>query len=143
MLEHLTALDYMQQYKGNLIKKYNKLEIPTADVFFECASSQYVSLLLVKLDEKGKKEYSISGELAEVLTPVACSEDQSEEIKPTLHDVLDVRNEQVKIILIEGGPGMGKSTLAVKMCQCWGAGGLLTLYNIVILLTQRSSNTRV
>ena len=127
---------YIQRYKDNLIIKYNKLEIPTAD-FFECASSQYVSLLLVKVDRKGRKEYNISGELDEVLRPVTCSEDQSQEIKPRLHDVLDVRDEQEKVILIEGGPGMGKSTLAIKMCQCWGTGGVLTSYDLVILLALR------
>lgn len=127
----------MEQYKENVIEKYNNLRIPTADDFFECASSQYVSLLLVKVDRKGKTEYNISGELSEVLRPVPCSEDVSQEIQPTLHDVLDVRTEQYKVILIEGGPGMGKSTLAVKMCQCWGTGGLLTSYELVILLTLR------
>ena len=120
-----------------MIIKYNKLKIPTAGDFFACASSQYVSLLLVKVDKKGKKEYNISGEINEVLRPVPCSEDDPEEIQPRLHDVLDVRDEQVKVILIEGGPGMGKSTLAVRMCQCWGTGGVLTSYDLVILLTLR------
>ena len=128
---------YLQKYKNNLITKYNDLKIPTADDFFECASSQYVSLLLVKVDKKGKTEHNVSGELHEVLQSVACSEDDPQEIQPTLRDVLDVRNEQTKVILIEGGPGMGKSTLAVKMCQCWGTGGLLTSYDLVILLTLR------
>ena len=135
--EHLTTEDDKQKYKENLIKKYDELEIPYGDNFFECVSSQYVSLLLVKVDKKGQKEYKVSGELQEVLRPVACSEDHLEGIQPSLHDVLDVRNEQVKVILIEGGPGMGKSTLAIKMCQCWGTGGLLTSYNMVILLTLR------
>jgi len=127
----------MHQYKENLIKKYNDLEITTADDIFECTSSQYVSLLLVKIDGKGKKEYNISGELHEILRPVACSEDHSQDIQPSLHDVLDVRDEKNKMILIEGGPGMGKSTLAIKMCQCWGTGGLLTSYDVLILLTLR------
>ena len=125
---------YLQKYKGSLIVKYNDLKIPTADDFFECASSQYVSLLLVKVDKKGKTEHNVSGELHEVLQPISCSEDDPQ---LTLHDVLDVRNEQAKVLLIEGGPGMGKSTLAVKMCQCWGTDGLLTSYDLVILLTLR------
>ena len=116
---------------------YKDLKIPTAANIFKCTSSQYVSLLFIKVDGNAKKEYRVSGEINEVLKPVACSEDQSEEIQPTLNDVLDVRDEQVKVILIEGGPGMGKSTLAVKMCQCWGTGGILTSYDLVILLTLR------
>ena len=127
----------MQQYKKNLITKYDKLEIPTSGEFFECVSSEYVSLLLVKVDGKGRKQYNISGELNKMFRPVPCSEDQPEEIQPRLDDVLDVRDEEVKIILIEGGPGMGKSTLAVRMCQCWGTGGILASYDLVILLTLR------
>ena len=126
-----------QKYKENLIKKYDDLEIPQGDNFFECVSSQYVSLLLVKVDKKGQTEHKVSGELQEVLRPVACSEDHLDGMQSSLHDVLDVKNEQVKVILIEGGPGMGKSTLAIKMCQCWGSGGLLKSYSMVILLTLR------
>ena len=41
------------------------------------------------------------------------------------------------VILVEGGPGMGKSTLAIKICKCWAEGGLLKNYDAVILLPLR------
>ena len=52
----------------------------------------------------------------------------------TIADVLDVKEEENKVILIEGGPGMGKSTLAIKICKCWADGELLKEYDAVILL---------
>ena len=54
----------------------------------------------------------------------------------TFADILDVRDED-KVILIEGGPGMGKSTLAIKICKCWADGELLEEYDAVILLPLR------
>ena len=55
----------------------------------------------------------------------------------TIADVLDVKEEENKVILIEGGPGMGKSTLAIKICKCWADGELLEEYDAVILLPLR------
>ena len=54
-----------------------------------------------------------------------------------LSDVLNVEEEENKIILIEGAPGMGKSTLAIKICKCWANGELLEEYDAVILLPLR------
>ena len=55
----------------------------------------------------------------------------------TIADVLDVKEEENKVILIEGGPGMGKSTLAIKICKCWADDELLEEYDAVILLPLR------
>ena len=55
----------------------------------------------------------------------------------TLADVLDVKKVENKVILIEGGPGMGKSTLAIEICKCWADGELLEGYDAVILLPLR------
>ena len=41
---------------------------------------------------------------------------------------------QPKCILVEGAPGMGKSTFAWKLCRKWGKGKLLQQYQLVVLL---------
>ena len=51
-------------------------------------------------------------------------------------DILDVK-EGNKVVLIEGGPGMGKSTLAINICKCWADDELLQQYDAVILLPLR------
>jgi len=61
----------------------------------------------------------------------------SQEATLTLADVLDVKGEEKKLILIEGGPGMGKSMLAIMMCKCWADGEILDEYDAVILLPLR------
>ena len=50
----------------------------------------------------------------------------------SIGDILDVRGKNNKVILIEGGPGMGKSTLAIKLCKSWADGELLQEYDAVI-----------
>jgi len=62
------------------------------------------------------------------------SKQPSQDATLTLADVLDVKEEEKKLIVIEGGPGMGKSTLAIKMCKCWADGKLLEEYYAVTLL---------
>ena len=44
---------------------------------------------------------------------------------------------QPKYILVEGAPGVGKSTLAWKLCRKWGKGKLLQQYQLVVLLKLR------
>ena len=42
-----------------------------------------------------------------------------------------------EIILIEGAPGSGKSTLTVHICQRWGKGELFQQFTVVILVQLR------
>ena len=47
-----------------------------------------------------------------------------------------------KVILIEGAPGVGKTTFAWEQCRQWAEGKLLQAYNIVLLLPLRDNNIR-
>ena len=47
-----------------------------------------------------------------------------------------------KCILVEGAPGVGKSTFAWKLCRKWGKGKLLQQYQLVVLLRLRDKNVR-
>ena len=77
----------------------------------------------------------MSGQLNNIMKNIPLS---SSDTKPlTIGDILDVKEEENKVILIEGGPGMGKSTLAIKICKCWADDELLAEYDAVILLPLR------
>ena len=62
-----------------------------------------------------------------------------------LHKKVPVKLEQIfkldemqrKVILIEGAPGSGKSTLSWDICQRWGAGKLFQEYEAVVLVQIR------
>ena len=49
---------------------------------------------------------------------------------------------QPKCILVEGAPGVGKSTFAWKLCRKWGKRKLLQQYQLVVLLRLRDKNVR-
>ena len=49
---------------------------------------------------------------------------------------------QPKVVLIEGAPGVGKTTFAWEQCRQWAAGKLLHTYSIVLLLPLRDNNIR-
>ena len=51
-------------------------------------------------------------------------------------------NSQPKVVLIEGAPGVGKTTFAWDQCQQWEEGKLLQDYSIVLLLPLRDNNIR-
>ena len=117
---------------------YNSLSLGSPEELLECKSSRYVNLLFTKFDKtlKRQREELVSGQLSNIMMnniPLSSSD-----TRPlTIADVLDVKEEENKVILIEGGPGMGKSTLAIKICKCWADGELLEEYDAVILLPLR------
>ena len=47
-----------------------------------------------------------------------------------------------KFVLIEGAPGVGKSTFAWKACRKWAKGKILTEYELVILIQLRDESVR-
>ena len=49
---------------------------------------------------------------------------------------------QPKCVLVEGAPGVGKSTFAWKLCWNWGKGKLLQQYQLVVLLRLRDKTMR-
>ena len=49
---------------------------------------------------------------------------------------------QPKCIIVEGAPGVGKSTFAWKLCRKWGKRNLLQQYQLVVLLRLRDKSVR-
>ena len=51
-----------------------------------------------------------------------------------LEEIFRLDKKKRKVILIEGAPGSGKSTLSWDICQRWGAGELFQEYEVVVLV---------
>lgn len=118
----------MTIYKEDLKHSYRGLPLVSVDDTFGRLPSQYISLLLHKIEQKDIRKSMLSGYVDELLIG------KSSMSLPAMFDVKEVNK---KVILVEGGPGMGKSTLAVKICKCWAEGGLLENYDAVILVPLR------
>ena len=54
-----------------------------------------------------------------------------------LEEIFQLDEEKRKVILIEGAPGSGKSTLSWDICQRWGAGKLFQEFEAVVLVQVR------
>ena len=60
-----------------------------------------------------------------------------------LAELLEARSgENRNVILVEGGPGMGKSTLAWQVCHYWGRRELFSQYSTVLLLPLRDERVQ-
>ena len=131
----------MSKYQEHLKIKYNLLPLSSPEELLECSSSEYVTLLLKRFNEQTQtlKQNLISAPIDHLFSKSFHSNKRTkgEGECLTLADVLDVRGKNNKVILIEGGPGMGKSTLAIKLCKSWADGELLQEYDVVILLPLR------
>ena len=132
----------MKFYQDHLKHKYNALEFASPDEMLDCFSPQYIELILIKdnnripirqrrdtISRTGGKDAGVV--VKQVMNVVKHSE------YVTLSEALDVKGEKKKIVMIEGGPGMGKTTLAINICKCWAKDELLQDYDAVILLTLR------
>ena len=125
----------MKFYQDHLKHKYNALEFASPDEMLDCFSPQYIELILIKDNSKipiRQKRDTISRTGCKN-TGVGVK--HSEYV--TLSEALDVKREKKKIVMIKGGPGMGKTTLAINICKCWAKDELLQDYDAVILLTLR------
>ena len=132
----------MSRYQEYLKIKYSLLPLSSPEEFLECSSSEYVSLLLKRRNKQTEtsEENLISAPIDHLFSAKSFhskKRTKSDSESLTLADVLDVQGKNNKVILIEGGPGMGKSTLAIKLCKSWAGGELLQEYDAVILLTLR------
>ena len=128
----------MKFYQDCLKLKYNALELASPDEMLDCFSPQYIDLILIK-DNKRKPIRQRRDALSIVdgkNAVVGIKQDNDSEYV-TLSEALDVEREKKKIVMIEGGPGMGKTTLAINICKSWAKDELLQNYDAVILITLR------
>ena len=125
----------IKYYQDHLKRKYNALELVSPDEMLDCFSPEYIDLILTK-DNKSKPIRQRRGVEDKDNVGVGVKQDIDSDCV-TLSEALDVEKEKKKIITIEGGPGMGKTTLAINICKCWAKNELLQNYNAVVLLTLR------
>ena len=111
----------MEEYQKYLKSKYKSLELISPLELLDRFSTEYINLTLVGKEEDDDFTFQ-KHKICESVT---------------LTEALNVEGYKKKAVLILGGPGMGKSTLAINICKQWAENDLLQDYNAVILLTLR------
>ena len=96
-------------------------------------SREYISLALVEGDHGCRDEYielTLKGNIKDLL-------DKRKKI--AVEQILEAgRGEnKLKLVLVEGAPGIGKSTLAWELCRKWEEFSCMQQYRLVILLRLR------
>ena len=81
-------------------------------------------------------EWKAPIELKDILKP-NCAYDIDDDDELRVHE-----HYQVTQVLIEGAPGIGKSTFAWEVCQKWGQHQLFNEYSLVVLLKLRDKRVQ-
>ena len=127
-------------YASYLKSVYTREKLPIYDKWPHVKSKKYINLALIQKEDITKPEAdqfmrdTIRGNI-----------DDIKKSKRTIEigEIAQLPDgSQLKCILVEGAPGVGKSTCAWKLCRKWGKGKLLQQYQLVVLLRLRDKSVR-
>ena len=130
----------VQQYASYLKSVYTREKLPIYDKWLQVKSKIYINLALIEKEDVTKPE-------ADQFTR-ATIHGNIDDIKKSKRaiDIGQIAQlpdgSQPKCILVEGAPGVGKSTFAWKLCHKWGEGELLQQYQLVVLLRLRDKSVQ-
>ena len=127
-------------YSLYLKSVYTQEKLPIYDKWPQVKSKKYINLALIEKEDITKPE---------------ADQFKRATIRGNIDDIKKSRRaidigqiaqlpdgSQPKCILVEGAPGVGKSTFAWKLCRKWGKGKLLHQYQLVVLLRLRDKSVR-
>ena len=127
----------IRKYQDYLKKKYvDKMEVHDT---FNNDIHQFVNLCLIKpQDETSNNEYlkAVQDPYHLLFDHKKYTENITTPLK-SLAEIFDTSGPVSQVILIQGSPGCGKTTLANKICIEWAKGNLVQHYTLVILLSLR------
>ena len=130
-------LDYLKFLYFSLDKKQtssNQWPPSATKKFFRLAMIQTATVQRERIDDRFVR-MTITGKVDDILRhkyPI-----QLEDIFKETERQRQVTKGQRKVILLEGAPGCGKSTLSVYICQQWEKGQLFNQFQLVILIRLR------
>ena len=127
-------------YASYLKSVYQRQKFPSYGKWPPSPSKRYINLAVVKKER-------VSKEKADEFTRATIHGD----IDNIVHKKGSISMAQVatpkrgvwpRFILVEGAPGMGKSTFAWKMCRKWSKGKIFQHYKLVVLLRLREKKVQ-
>ena len=136
-------LDYLKFLYFSLDKKQTSSDQwpPSATKkFFRLAMIQTTAVQRERIDDRFVR-MTITGKVDDILRhkyPI-----QLEDIFKETERQRQVTKGQRKVILLEGAPGCGKSTLSVYICQQWEKGQLFNQFQLVILIRLRDPAVKI
>ena len=123
-------LDYLKYLYASLDKKQttsNQWPPSATKKFFRLAMIKTATVRRGYIDDRFIR-MTVTGKVDDIL---------QEKYPIQLEDIFKETEGQRKVILLEGAPGCGKSTLSVYICQQWEKGQLFNQFQLVILIRLR------
>ena len=129
----------MHQYSEYLRGVYKNLKVIAADKWPPTPSKVYIKLALVKNEKVSRAEanhfthLTLEGDIDQILLVK----------EPIQETEIFVPRDSMKFVVLEGAPGIGKSTFAWELCRQWALGNILTDFRLVVLLRLREIGVQI
>ena len=122
------------QFTSYLKAVYERQKFPNYGKWPPWSSKKYINLACIEKDKERFVEFTIRGNVDDIV---------SDRHPMNFQQIAKVGDGSwPKLILVEGAPGVGKSTFAWKVCRKWNKGTILNQYKLVILLRLRDKHVR-
>ncbi len=121
----------IETYKTYLISTYNVRQLPADDRYPLGCVKQFINLKMINRDRSKRQVREVHGKIDRVDKGPVCIEQIA----------CKVGDSFPKLVIIEGAPGVGKTTLSWELCRRWSAGNIWSDYRLVVLLRLRNKST--
>ena len=130
-----TVSQHTKRYISYLQLVFQAQLIPTYSKFPPTISEKYINLALVK---KGRISKSDADKFTKATIRGEIDDIYKRKKKFSFDDVAQLNEERFpQLVVVEGAPGVGKSTFAWEVCRRWSDGSILMHYKLVVLLRCR------
>ena len=131
----------IKRYASHLRKVYLRTKLPIEEKWPPISSIPCKKVINLAVVERVQQPPSQTG-----LLRTASIDDYMTENKVTpisMEELLRPRDgSPPKIVIVQGVPGIGKSTFAWKFCRRWAKGKIYQQYDLVVLLRMRDTRVR-
>ena len=134
-LEVSQPVPVLARYKEYLQSCYNARALAAADKYLPTLKAPYINLAMIR---RGVYDFDRRDEFTRMTLHGGVDEILESKVPMSIGDLLMPEMEEaVRFILVEGPPGIGKSTFAWEVCRRWDEIESLRDYQTVVLLKLR------
>ena len=133
----------LELYMSYLKDVYKNNPLPTYNKWPHVKGKKFINLsLLSKCNVSPQEAHKYTKAMFHGHISSTAPEKKMEMADITKTENCSIMKGRRRCILVEGAPGVGKSTFAWKLCRQWSKGKILQQYRLVVLLRLREKRVR-